>query len=384
MAIILFAFLSALALFTALFYAVLRKKEMHIWFGSYLSQKMNPKPAAKGPIHVMFCVVDHYEPQWNRPTVEVETQRVDAWAKGYPAMASKHKDADGRHPQHTFYYPEEEYRKEHLDKIAKLCRDGYGEVDIHLHHFDDTSAGFREKLTLFKKTLEAHQLLCANGDGKIYYGFVHGNWALDNSRRDGQACGVNDELQILKETGCYADFTLPSAPDQTQTSTINSIYYATDNPNEGKSHDRGVEAEVGKKASGDLMIVQGPLTLDWENRKMGILPRIENADLADDNPPTPHRVDLWVKQGICVKGRENWVFVKVHTHGTQEGTDKVLLGEPMDRTFTHLETKYNDGKNYVLHYVNTREIYNIVKAAEDGKDGNPNEYRDYKLKKLMK
>ena len=34
--------------------------------------------------------------------------------------------------------------------------------------------------------------------------------------------------------------------------------------------------------------------------------------------------------------------------------------------------RYNDGTNYVLHYVSAREVYNIVKAAEAGKSGDPN------------
>jgi hypothetical protein len=47
--------------------------------------------------------------------------------------------------------------------------------------------------------------------------------------------------------------------------------------------------------------------------------------------------------------------------------------------FSYLEDRYNDGKDYVLHYVNSREMYNIIKAAEEGKQGNPNNYRDYFL-----
>jgi hypothetical protein len=48
---------------------------------------------------------------------------------------------------------------------------------------------------------------------------------------------------------------------------------------------------------------------------------------------------------------------------------------------SYLETKYNDGENYILHYVSAREMYNIAKAAETGNDGNPNEYRDFILAK---
>ena len=45
----------------------------------------------------------------------------------------------------------------------------------------------------------------------------------------------------------------------------------------------------------------------------------------------------------------------------------------------HLERSYNDGQRHVLHYVTAREVYNIIKAAEHGRQGNPGEYRDYIL-----
>jgi hypothetical protein len=90
-------------------------------------------------------------------------------------------------------------------------------------------------------------------------------------------------------------------------------------------------------------------------------------------------VDLWVRQHIHVQGRPEWIFVKIHTHGTQEPDMETLLGDPMDRMFTYLETAYNDGSRYQLHYVTSREAYNIIKAAEAGKVGNPHLYRDFLL-----
>ncbi|MDP5031316.1 MAG: hypothetical protein NWQ57_12560, partial [Paraglaciecola sp.] len=72
---------------------------------------------------------------------------------------------------------------------------------------------------------------------------------------------------------------------------------------------------------------------------------------------------------------------KVHTHGAQEGDMDTLLGEPRDFLHSYLETKYNDGEKYVLHYVSAREMYNIAKAAEAGISGNPNKYRDFILAK---
>ena len=57
-----------------------------------------------------------------------------------------------------------------------------------------------------------------------------------------------------------------------------------------------------------------------------------------------------------------------------------VLGDAMDQAFTYLETAYNDGSRYVLHYVTARELYNIIRAAEVGETGDPAEYRDYRIK----
>jgi len=327
----------------------------------------------------MFCFVDHYEPAWARPTYEVECQRVARWRQDYPQVCSGHRDADGKPPVHSFFYPEEEYRPEHLDALVELCRQGLGEIEIHLHHHDDTEAGLREKLQRFTRTLiDRHDALPVDPvSGQARWAFIHGNWALDNSHPDGIACGVNNELVILREEGCYGDFTLPAAPDPCQTRIINKIYYAKDDPHAPKSHDTGVRVKVGQPAQGDLMILQGPLGFMLKNRKFGLLPRIENSDVRSNSKPTPGRIDDWVSTGIHVEGRPEWVFVKVHTHGTQERDMDTLLGQPMSDAFSYLESRYNDGKQWKLHYVSAREMYNIVKAAEAGLQGDPGQYRDW-------
>src|SRR5207247_2261842 len=124
------------------------------------------------------------------------------------------------------------------------------------------------------------------------YGFIHGNMALANSRKDPSFCGVNEEIRILKETGCYADFSMPTAPCVSQTRKVNSIYYATNVPGLPKSHNWGVDVETGRPPSGDLMMIQGPLAFDWHNRKFGILdlpePGIEEALLVVGEAPLGH------------------------------------------------------------------------------------------------
>lgn len=345
------------------------RRQMHMWFGAYVVESLKGGlENASAPIEVFVCIADHYEPGWGNPGIEVERHRVETWCRRFPELAARHRDADGKPPQYTFFYPAEEYREEHLDQLAGLCHAGYGAVEVHLHHDNDTAEGLRRTLNEFKQTLhERHGLLTRNPtSGEIEYAFIHGNWTLDNCARNGRLCGVNNELQVLRETGCYVDMTLPSAPSETQTRKINSIYYATDDPDRPKSHDDGVDVEVGREPSGDLMLIQGPLALNWQSRKWGFLPRTENGELSGDNPPTPQRADCWIRQHVHVKGRPDWVFVKLHTHGAQEQNFEALLGEPMDRMLTHLENAYNDGKRFRLHYVTAREMYDCVKLAESG------------------
>lgn len=356
---------------------VLRQKQMHLWIASYVIQQFRSRPKlTEGPIHIFFCVADHYEPAVGGVPYEQECARVEKWMKLYPDIASKHRDVSGRCPQHSFFFPAEEYRPTHLDKLAALCGKGFGDVEIHLHHDNDTAEHLRETLHEFKTILhERHHLLRKNPEsGDIEYGFIHGNWALDNSGAAGKWCGINNEISILRETGCYADFTFPSAPDESQVATINSLYYATDDPMRPKSHNTGVPVKAGRKSSGDLMLIQGPLGLNWKTRKFGLLPRIENGELSGDNPPSQARVDLWIKTHIHVEGQPNWIFVKLHTHGADEENMGVLLGEPMDRMWTYLEDKYNDGRRYCLHYVTAYELFQAVKAAESGAVTDPSSY----------
>lgn len=372
----LFALLLAAVALLAVF---VRRRNIHIWLRSYLRQDWRAPVPPGTTKHVLFCFVDHYEPQWLKPSYDVECQRVQRWRDDYPKLCEGLRDADGRQPIHSFFYPSEEYRPEHLDKLVELCRMGLGEIDIHLHHHDDTEAGLRKNLRDFTKVLvERHDALPVDAaTGQPRWGFIHGNWALDNARPDGIACGINNELIILREEGCYVDYTLPAAPDPCQTTTINQIYYATDDPHQCKSHDKGTRMKVGGKPEGDLLLIQGPLGLMWKNRKFGLIPRIENADVRTSSPPTPDRVDAWVETGIHVEGKPEWIFIKLHTHGTQERDTDTLLGPKMRRCYEYLLGKYNDGQQWKTHFVSAREMYNIAKAAEAGLTGEPGEYRDH-------
>ena len=263
---------------------------------------------------------------------DVARARVERWVREYPRALGGFRDADGRPPRHTFFYPIETYEPEHLDALAGLCRRGSARSRSTC-----TTTATRPRTSArpswsSKRTFsERHGLLARHRDtGELAYGFIHGNWALDNARPDGRWCGVNNELDVLRETGCYADFTLPSAPSPTQTRTINSIYYATDDPRRPRSHDRGVGVGAGVPPDGALMLIQGPLVLDWTQPQVGRLPR--RRERLRPGEPAARRSTastLWLAARVQVPARPDWFFVKLHAHGATEAAQPALLGEPM-------------------------------------------------------
>jgi hypothetical protein len=304
--------------------------------------------------------------------------RINRWINEYPGIADRFHDSDGRILKYSFFYPEEEYTQDDMRALADLCHAGYGEVEIHLHHDNDTSHNLRRLLNEYKGRLhEQHGLLPVDRQsGVISYGFIHGLWALDNSRRDGRCCGVNDELTILLETGCYADFTMPSAPSNTQTRKINSIYRAVDDPLRPKSHDTGKDVVAGKKGQG-LLMIQGPLCLTWSNKKFGVLPRMENSGLYSNYPPTVARAKHWVSAAVHVKGFPRGIFIKLYTHGAQEGIMRMLFDES---GLANLLSSLKEFEPEIsIHFLSAREMANIVYALEDGVTEYSRQICDYRL-----
>jgi len=363
------------------------KRNMHLWLPSYCMQSlMNlTKGRSTGcPVHILFCLVDHFEPGNGGVERKVWESRVNAWETNYPIIAKQFVDSDGFHPRHTWFYPPHYYDEYLLKKIVGLCVGKYGEIELHLHHnrmdpFPDTSETLKKKILDCIALYSKLGIFTTNLNGKlsVNYAFIHGDWALDNSRKDTSFCGVNDELSILQETGCYADFTFPAYLVESQPGTINSVYYALDNPLKPKSYDTGCFAETGKPEQKGLMMIQGPLGLRWKDRKKYIFPKIEDADVSSHNPPSKRRIDGWIRIGVHVKNRPDWVIVKLHTHGAPESEHKVLLGGPVKAMHEYLQAQYNDGENYKLHYVTARELFNIIKAAENSETGDPGLYRNY-------
>jgi hypothetical protein len=329
-----------------------------------------------GPRHLIFGICDHYEPLWGKATPEVGRARVRVWREGYPRAVAGFRDADGLPPRHSFFYPGEQYAPEYLEPLAELAREGYGEVEVHLHHDGDTEETLERALLQALTDYTRHGHMSRGPDGKPRYAFIHGNWCLANARHDRRWCGVDAELPLLFRTGCYADFTFPAAPDESQPGIVNQIYWPTGDLDRRRSYEEGERARVGSSRADRILMIEGPLSLATRVNKIPV--RIENGQLDARTPPTAGRLRSWVAQDIHVEGRPEWVFVKVHTHGAPEANAASLLGEP-GRALHRALAEMCDGRDLILHYATAREMFNIARAAMDGKSGDPAAWRDHVL-----
>ena len=154
---------------------------------------------------------------------------------------------------------------------------------------------------------------------------------------------------------------LRSAPSDTQTSKINSIYFARGHDGQCKSHDTGRDAKRGEWGSpAELLLVQGPLCLNWMSRKLGIVPRIEAGEISHDTPPTAQRVALWENCAVGIEGAPGHLFIKIHTHGCVDETMDMLFSSGFDNLWNALEARFRDRPGYRLHYVSAWDMYRKI------------------------
>ncbi len=356
-----------------------REKRFDTWIEGYARHALANReaPRVSGPRHLLFAFCDHWEPLWNQVTEAQADARVRFWEAEYPRLAAEFRDADGRSPRHSFFFPGEQYRAALAGDARRLHaprhRGGRGAPPPR----GDTAETLRRDLLQTLERFGSHGHLSRDPDGRKRYAFIHGNWCLANARDDGTYCGVDGEIPLLFDTGCYADFTFPAAPDESQPNIVNQIYWPTGDLARRRSYESGSRARVGEVRRDRILMIEGPLALATRAEKIPI--RIENSAITAKEPGTERRIATWVKQNIHVEGRPEWVFVKVHTHGAPELQAASLLGAGGRTMHRALTSEYNDGRSWILHYVSAREMFNIAVAGMEGRVGNPFDYRDHVL-----
>ncbi len=347
---------------------------------------------ARGPVHLIFALADHFEPAIDpedgqkRVHRSEQERRLEWWAREYPKVVDGWRDHDGRPLVHTYFYPVEQYDQGLLEMLAEHCHAGWGEVEIHLHHGmhqPDTAENTRRLLTDQRDRLAFRHRCLAVEEGctRPAYAFVHGNFALANSAA-GRFCGVDSEMQILAETGCYADLTMPSGSwHPAQIAKTNSVYECALPLDRPAPHRQGHDLVAGRAPNTFPLIVQGPLLIDLRRTLRSAHPVFENGAITGANPPTMHRLALWKQAQVRVLGRPDWLFIKVFCHSMNPTQKDAVIGD----SFRHFLAAAVGGapeRKETLHFVTAREMANILLAACDGRAGDPGDYRDYRFKRL--
>jgi len=335
-------------------------------------------------------LADHFEPSivpengLLRAPYEEQERRLEFWCREYPRLADASRDSNGRPFVHTYFYPAEQYDPHSIQRLAEHSHAGWGEIEVHLHHgipAPDSAGNTRRQLVEFRDKLASDHgcLSYVNGLGSPKYAFVHGNFALANSA-GGRFCGVDDEVQVLADTGCYADLTLPAAPfHPAQIAKINSLYECGLPLSQRAPHRRGRDLERGRSPQVLPLIIQGPLMPRFFPSATGKA-GIENGAITRRNPLSLSRLRLWKRAAISVRGRPDWMFIKLHCHGMDPMQQDAVIGAPM-REFLRELVEGAEQRGEILHFVSAREMVNIILAACDGREGNPGEFRDYRLKR---
>jgi hypothetical protein len=337
-------------------------------------------------------LADHFEPAIDptdgrkRVARTEQLHRVEFWTREYPKAIDRLRDDEGRPFVHTYFFPAEQYDEDQVEMLAAHCHAGWGEIEIHLHHGTpqrDTAENTRRQLAEFREHLAVRHgcLSYEEGSSRPRYAFVHGDFALANSAA-GRFCGVDSEMHILAETGCYADFTMPSSvAHPTQIAKINSVYECTLPLDKAAPHRQGRDLVAGRPPTIFPLIVQGPLVIDYGRSLRSARLKIENGAITGHSPMTLRRLGLWKKAGVRVAGRPDWLFIKLHCHSMDPTQKDAVVGDAFHKFLDEL-VRSAPARQERLHFVTAREMTNILLAACDGRDGDPGDYRDYRFRRL--
>ena len=92
------------------------------------------------------------------------------------------------------------------------------------------------------------------------------------------------------------------------------------------------------------------------------------------------RLRLWRDTAICVAGRPDWIFIKLHCHGMISRDEPAMFGASAQQFLGELTDGPGCGSEYMVHFVTMREMVNVALAACEGRHGNPGEYREHRFR----
>ncbi len=344
-----------------------------VWLPSYLTATEIDPAIPDHQKHLIFLMVDHYE----HGTTDKATQANKEWCDSFRELSNSYRDNYGNRFRYTWFYPYDHHNAAIMRELSLMAYEGHGEVEMHWHLTSalgltpaDYPAALAEAVSWYQ---QFGAMITAGADPRTAFGYVAGSWDLDSARPGPKSHGITNQITSLFNEGCYADFTYSTIGTPAQPAKVNSLFYVTDDPLKPKSHNDGEDVLVGSVVNDRLMIFEGPIAMDWHGG-------LEYAAIEADPRFSHERVDKWIKANIHVIGRPEWVFVKVYSHGAQ--SKNVVIAHDMEVMLKNVIARCEE-RGIALHFMSAREAFNVVKAAEAGQSGNPEEYRDYFIPRYL-
>jgi hypothetical protein len=345
--------------------------QAHIWAVQYWTLQNPDREIEDSGKHLIFVMVDHYE----HGKGEDAAARNIEWCNKFRAVSERNRDDYGNRFRYTWFYPFDHGNTAIMEELSRMAYEGYGEIEMHWHLSAKSGTNSENYAEMVRKAIAWYQrfgaLTTVDSPPKTAFAYIAGNWDLDASLPGEMSHGVTNQISVLAQEGCYADFTFSTIGTAAQPAKVNSIYYVSDDPDNPKSHNTGTDSKVGYPVRDKLLIFQGPISISWNGA-------LEYGAIESNPRFTPGRVKKWIGANIHVRGRPEWIFVKVFSHGAQSSS--IVLDGDMEYMILSLK-KECSMRGIKVHFMSAREAVNVVRAAEEGKTGNPEEYRDYSISK---
>lgn len=174
--------------------------------------------------HLIYMHADHFEP--GSCPLDICNERLKIWTNDLKKLKIK---------PSLFVFPSllMDYRDgkiitrpssltSTIIKYLKPMENNGADINLHIHHERWTTSSVTTEpwITLLReKKVTDEQMLIAHiidvkkvfedvGVDMTFWGFVHGMWGLNAS--DTRVCNIENEIIILKEYGCFGDFTFPA------------------------------------------------------------------------------------------------------------------------------------------------------------------------------
>ena len=125
--------------------------------------------------------------------------------------------------------------------------------------------------------------------------------------------------------------------------------------------------DIARRSGGRCSAALRKLSTPWTSRLIARLCPSDNGAITRANPLSVQRLRLWKRANICVSGRPDWLFIKLHCHGMDPLQQEAVVGTPMRQFLCDL-VKGAQERGETLHFVSAREMVNVVLAACDGRE----------------